>query len=305
VRWLEVTLVVEREQADDVAAALMPYSDGGIALSSSQIEDTPGQGIPAGPMIVHAYLSADDELHARRERIEHALHYLGRIRALPEPTYRWIEEEDWQHKWKQRYHPITIGERLIIVPAWDSSPDPARIPIFINPGMAFGTGAHPTTRLCLLALETILTGEERIADLGSGSGILSIAARKLGAAQVHGWDVDKQTVSIARENASKNGVDNVRFDAGSLGDLLQSPHAPFDVVIANIFAHVLTTMLDQEGLSQSCRPGGYLILSGILEEQLPPILTLAESRGCTIVEVLTDSDWTAVILQKEEGTASR
>lgn len=304
-RWLEIKLVVESEQADDVAAALMPYSDGGIAVSSSQIEDTPGQGTPTGPMIVQAYLSADDDLDSRRERIEHALHYLGRIRALPEPSYHWIEDEDWQLKWKQNYHPITVGERMIIVPAWDSSPDPARIPIFINPGMAFGTGAHPTTRLCLLALEKILTGGESIADLGAGSGILSIAARKLGAARVHGWDIDAQTVSIARENALKNGVDNIRFDAGSLPDLLQSPQAPYDVVIANIFAHVLTTMLDEEGLSQSCQPGGYLILSGILEEQLPPILTLAESRGCSVVEVLTDSDWTAAILRKEDGTASR
>lgn len=301
-KWLELTLEVKRELADDLVAALTPYADGGISITSSQFEDTEGPGTPKGPMILRAYLKGDEALEENRLHVERALFFLKSIAPIDEPTYRWIEDQDWQGKWKQNYHPINIGDRLVVVPAWESFPDPDRIPIFIDPGMAFGTGAHPTTQLCLLALEEHIVEDDHVADLGAGSGILSIAARKLGASLVHAWDTDRHTVSIARENARQNKVNDLIFNVGSLKDLLQSPSAPYRLVVVNIFAHVITAMFAQ-GLKHAVRPGGCLMLSGILEDQLPPILNLARTHGFKLVDVMRDSDWTASIFKKERGAA--
>jgi len=302
VTWLELTLIVESELADDIAAALIPHADGGVSISTSQIQDAPGPGNPIGPMTIKAYISVDEDMETRRAHIERALHFLGRIRAFPEPSFHIIADENWQGKWKQNYHPINVGANMAIVPAWEQPPETDRISILIDPGMAFGTGAHPTTRLCLLALEQSISGGEQVADLGAGSGILSVAARKLGAAKIHAWDIDPITIPVARENAELNKVDTIEFETGGLEECISSPDAPFDLVVANIFAHVITSMLEN-GLADSVSPGGRLILSGILEEQLPPILALASKNGLTLLEILRESDWTASILEKEKGAA--
>lgn len=295
--WLELSLEVESELADDIAAALIPFAAGGVAITSSRIEDDERSGHVAGPLIIRAYLRDDEALEENRTRLERALWYLGRIQELPDPVYTWIPDQDWQTNWRKHYKPLTVGERFLIVPAWESPEIGGRIPILINPGMAFGTGTHPTTRLCLRALEDILQPGDRVADLGAGSGILSIAARKCGAALVHGWDIDEHTISVAEQNQALNKVSGISFAAGSLPDLLASPAAPYDVVFANILAHILTDML-AEGLGDSVRPGGHLILSGILADQLPPIQKQLEALHFQHVALLREEEWCAPVIKK-------
>lgn len=295
--WLEVSLEVQSELADDIAAALIPYAAGGVAITSSQIQDDEQSGHITGPLIIRAYLQNDDGLEDNRARLEQALWYLGRIQDLPEPVYTWIPDQDWRATWRKHYKPIAVGKRFLIVPAWESPEIDDRIPILINPGMAFGTGTHPTTRLCLHAMENILQPGDRVADLGAGSGILSIAASKSGAAQVHAWDIDEKTVPVAKQNQIINKVEGIQFAAGSLPDVLASPDAPYDVVFANILAHVLAKMLSN-GLGQIVRPGGTLILSGILAEQLPPIQEQLEALHFQQVALLREEEWCAIVTKK-------
>jgi len=153
--WLEISLDVDGEMAEAVAEVLARFAPNGVVIESTAISpETEGQGRPVGDLQVRAYLKIDAQIEETRQRVEEALWHLGRIRELPPPTFRTIGETNWAENWKQHYKPVPIGERLIIVPAWMESPDTLRIPIQIDPGMAFGTGTHPTTQLCLELLES-------------------------------------------------------------------------------------------------------------------------------------------------------
>jgi ribosomal protein L11 methylase PrmA len=156
--WLEVSLVVDGEMAEAVTEVLARYVSGGVAIESTGVtadgEDEGGHAV--GPLRVCGYLPVDEQLEAARHRVEEALWHLGQIRPLPEAQFRPIQEQDWAEAWKQHYKPVAIGERLLIVPAWLDVDQPGRVPVKIDPGMAFGTGTHPTTQLCLEALDEIL-----------------------------------------------------------------------------------------------------------------------------------------------------
>src|SRR5574341_896969 len=153
--WIEVELIVEGELAEAVAEVLGRFVSGGVAIESTAVtasdDDTLGQAV--GPLRVCGYLLVDDQLEENRRRLEEALWYLGRIRPLPPAQFRTVQEQDWSQAWKQHYRPIPIGAQLMVVPAWQESPDPSRVAIRMDPGMAFGTGTHPTTQLCLELLE--------------------------------------------------------------------------------------------------------------------------------------------------------
>jgi len=161
--WLEISLVVEPELVEPVSEVLARFAPDGVVVESTavtaEMDDSLGRAI--GPLRVAAYLPVDDTLEEKRQRLEESLWYLGRIRPLPAPIFQVIEQADWSESWKQHYHPIDIGERLVVVPAWLENPHPERIPIRIDPGMAFGTGTHPTTQLCLAVVEEYLTAPDR------------------------------------------------------------------------------------------------------------------------------------------------
>lgn len=197
--WMEVSLTVDGELAEAVAEVMARYIPDGVAIESTAIiPDLEGEGQPGGPLRVCGYLPIDERLEETRRRLEEGLWYLGRIRPLPAAEYKPIQEINWVEAWKQHYQPIPIGRRLIIVPAWIELPTQERIPIRIDPGMAFGTGTHPTTQLCLELLEEYLRPGEAIIDMGCGSCILAIAAIKLGASQALGVDIDLQAIPNAR-----------------------------------------------------------------------------------------------------------
>ena len=264
--WLEVSLLLDGELVEAVADVLARFAPDGVVIESTGVASSPddSEGHPIGLLRVCAYLPVDVGLEEKRQKLEESLWYLGRIRSLPAAQYRLIQDQDWSQVWKEHYRPILIGERLVIVPAWLESPAPQRISICIDPGMAFGTGTHPTTQLCLELLESCMTQvtpqETDVIDVGCGSGILSIAAIKLGARRAVAVDIDPQAVSVTQENAALNGVAPwLETGIGSLTELRGGAFSirQAQVVLANILALVIIQLLDA-GLADLLVSGGVL-----------------------------------------------
>lgn len=300
--WLEVSLTVSGEAAEAVADVFARFAPGGVVHEATQIEVTPDdKGRPVGPVIVRAYLPADEGLAAARAQLEEALWHLGQILPLPQPQYRPVAEADWSEAWKADFKPIRIGKRLVIVPTWLNPPlAPDDVPIRLDPGMAFGTGTHPTTQLCLAAIERHLQPGTPVIDLGTGSGILAIAAAKLGAGPLLAVDIDDEAVRVAKENAAANGVaDHIHIEKGSLAEVLAHQFgmasAPF--VVANILARVIVDLLGQ-GLAQAVTPGGLLVVSGILASQAFEVNAALKTRDLTILAHEHIEDWTAIIARR-------
>ncbi|MFC1996117.1 50S ribosomal protein L11 methyltransferase [Chloroflexota bacterium] len=298
--WLEVSLIVDGEMAEAVAEVLARFAPSGVVIESTAIQaNVEDEGHPVGPLRVCAYLEMDDQIEETCQRIEESLWYLGRIRELAEPVFKTIGEVNWAESWKQHYKPVLVGERLVIVPAWLESPDEERIPIRIDPGMAFGTGTHPTTQLSLELLETYTPRGGYVFDIGCGSGILSIATLKLGAAHAYGVDVEHDAILAAQENAENNNVSDKLLI--SLGSVYEISSGIFEIqqaqlVLANILAPILRRLLDA-GMSDLIAPGGVLILSGILEEQFTEMLTKIDTHGLRVIEQRQIDDWVALVLK--------
>ncbi len=301
--WLEVSLVVDGELAEAVSEVLARYAPNGVAIQSTAIEASLNdEGKPVGPLRVCAYLPIDPEIQTKQRQIEEALWYLGRIRPIPAPQFQTFEEVNWAETWKQNYQPIPIGKRLIIVPAWLDSPDQRRIPIRIDPGMAFGTGTHPTTQLCLEMLEEYTPTGEAVLDIGCGSGILSIAAVLLGAQRAYGVDIESESVPAAQANAATNEIaDQVEFAMGSVAEIKSGifPIRQAPLVLANILSSILQRLL-ATGLGELVSPGGVLVLSGILEEQVPDMEAAVQQHGLQILSRKQIDDWVALAVQPKK-----
>ncbi len=292
-------MLVDGEMAEAVAEVLARYVPNGVVVESTQIiPDPEGQGHPAGPLRVCGYLDPDANIEETRQRIEEGLWYLSRISPMPAPEFRIIQEVNWVEAWKEHYHPIQVGHRLVIIPAWLKSEDPSRVAVRIDPGMAFGTGTHPTTQLCLLLAETRIHPGEAVIDIGSGSGILSIAALRLGAAHALGVDIEAEAITAAQQNAALNQVE--RWLEVGLGSVAEVRRGDFSLrkaplVFTNILAPILVRLLD-EGLGDLIEPGGCAILSGILQEQEASVLEAAARSGLKLVERQQIEDWVALCL---------
>ena len=266
--WLEVSVTgVENEAAEVVAEVLSRYAYRGVVIEAGP------EGWNAGPVIVRAFLPVDDQLRAKRRRIEEAIWHLGQIQPIPAPTFRPVAEVDWAEAWKERLDILRIGRHIVIRPSWrDYVPGPKDVVIQLDPGMAFGTGLHPTTQMCLVALEESMRPGAAVLDLGTGSGILAVAAAKLGAERVLALDNDPVAVQTARANVANNRVQGAaRVVLGSLADAPGS----YDVVVVNILARVIVEMV-QEGLATRVRPDGRLIAAGIIVDQEPEVVTALE-----------------------------
>lgn len=300
-KWLEVSMIVNGELAESVAEVISRFTGEGVVMEQAvEFNDAEDEGTPYGPVRVSGYLLAGPKLEEARQRLDEAFWHLGQIQPLPEPVYRPIEDQDWMEAWKKYYHPIRIGQRLLVLPAWMENTEPERTVVKIDPSMAFGTGTHPTTQLCLEMIETYTPAGEPVIDVGCGSGILSIAAVKMGANKVVAVDVDEAAVQSTRENASANGVlDRIESGAGSVQELLDSRfklrQAP--LVLANILAPIIVRLFDQ-GMAELVRPGGTIILSGILAGQVATVDEAAVARGLRRVEQKNISDWVALAYRR-------
>ncbi len=301
--WLEVSLSVEGELAEAVADVIGRYTSQGVVMEQAVMYTGAWDpGTPAGPVRVFGYIVIDSTLEQKREHLEEALWHLGQIRPLPALEYHTVEDQNWMTAWREHYHPIPVGQRLLILPAWLESTYPERISVKIDPSMAFGTGTHPTTQLCLALLEKYIRPGQGVIDVGCGSGILSIAAVKLGAKSSLGVDIDNAAIRSTNENARANGVeDAIVCGVGSVSDIIQGQfitrQAP--LVLANILAPVIERMFAEEGLADLISHKGYIILSGILVEQAPEIQAEAEERGLIFVEKMVSNDWVALVYQRK------
>jgi ribosomal protein L11 methyltransferase len=302
--WLEVSMTVDGELAEAVADVLARFAYSGVMMEQGvKYNDAEDAGTPTGPITVRAYLDMDDQIEETRQKLEESLFYLGMIRTLPAATYKQIPDQNWMEAWKQHYKPILIGERLVIVPAWMESPDPNRIPIKIDPGMAFGTGTHPTTQLCLELMELSFVRADgrlplQIIDIGCGSGILSIAALKLGAKQALGVDIDAESITNSRENAEKNQVgEELILGVGSVQEILEGQFAfkQAPLVVANILAPVIIRLFEA-GLADLIEDQGSIILSGILFEQEQSVVEAAQAKSLRMNERRQMGDWVALSL---------
>jgi ribosomal protein L11 methyltransferase len=299
--WLEVSLTVNGELAEAVADVLARFAYSGVMMAQGvKYTDEEDAGTPTGPITVRAYLEMNDQIEETRRKLEESLYYLGMIQPLPAPVYKQIADQNWMEAWKQHYKPILISERLVIIPAWMNSPDPNRIAIKIDPGMAFGTGTHPTTQLCLESMEKTFVARppSLVIDVGCGSGILSIAAIKLGARSALGVDIDAESITNARENADANHIGNeLILGVGSVQEVLDGKFAfhKAALVIANILAPVIIRLFDA-GLANLIEEDGVIILSGILQEQAQNVIEAAQAKGLKLIEQRQMGDWVALTM---------
>jgi len=304
--WLEVSLTVDGELAESVADVFARFAPNGVTTEQGvKYNDAADAGTPTGPITVRVYLEVNDELEETRQKMEESLFYLGMIKPLPTPVYTQIADQNWMEAWKQHYKPILIGERLLILPVWLESPEPERIAIKIDPGMAFGTGTHPTTQLSLEMMESFFVGASHgsplhVIDVGCGSGILSIAAIKLGAAKVLGVDIDEASIKNSRENADTNDIgDELILGVGSVDEILDGKFefkkAP--LVVTNILAPILIRLFNA-GLADLVEDGGTLILSGILQEQEQNLIEAGQAKGLKVNERMQMGDWVALTMRR-------
>ena len=243
------------------------------------------------------YLERNDEAYGTVAAVRMAMSQLKKAHPEYAPlllTMEDVADEDWENNWKQFYKPMEIGSRLLVVPEWEEAADPKRVKLVLNPGLTFGTGSHATTRLCLQALDTHIHGGERVLDLGCGSGILSIAALRLGAASAFACDIDEKCVDVAYENAALNGIGRDRYTV-RWGDVLtdtalrQEMGGGYDLVVANIVADVI------KGLSPHVRPflkpGGLFLCSGIIDDRAQEVLQKLKDDGWDVIEQRSSEGW--------------
>lgn len=259
--WLQVRLAITPEQAETYEDALLEV--GAVSVTFMDAEDQPifEPDLGTTPLWSNTHLLALFEADTDETALIAHLQLLC-DGALPEHQIERIEDQDWERSWMDNFQPMRFGQRLWIVPSWHAAPQPDAVNLLLDPGLAFGTGTHPTTALCLEWLDGQVLNDCSVIDFGCGSGILAIAALLLGAPQAVGTDIDPQALEASRDNASRNGIDLARFPVYLPADL---PQQPADVVVANILAGPLVSLAPQ--ITALVKGGGRLALSGILAEQ--------------------------------------
>ncbi|UTW09405.1 50S ribosomal protein L11 methyltransferase [Pseudomonas benzenivorans] len=259
--WLQVRLAITPEQAETYEDALLEV--GAVSVTFMDAEDQPifEPDLGTTPLWSHTHLLALFEADTDADSLVAHLQLLTGG-ALPEYQLERIEDQDWERSWMDNFQPMRFGRRLWIVPSWHAAPEPQAVNLLLDPGLAFGTGTHPTTALCLEWLDAQALDGCTVLDFGCGSGILAIAALLLGAPQAVGTDIDPQALEASRDNAGRNGIAAERFALYLPADL---PPQPVEVVVANILAGPLVSLAPQ--IASLVKPGGRLALSGILAEQ--------------------------------------
>jgi len=318
--WLELSVQVDNEAVEAVSELLARYGyNGGVVVEPAW---TPGDEGPefsydAGrPATLRTYIPLDEQAEDVRQRVAQALWHLGQMRPVGELLVRTLEEEDWANAWKEHYRVLRVGRRTVVVPSWLSyEAQPGDVVVQMDPGMAFGTGLHPTTQLCLQLLERYAAPGRRALDIGTGSGILAIAAARLGAGPTLALDNDPVAVAVAAENVVLNGVaDRVVVAEGSLGAGRSMGHwlsgdfgderpaaaeaagdaaETFDLIAANLIAKVLVILAAD--LAAALEPGGALISSGIIDTREQDVVAAFEAAGLRQVERHQEGEWIALV----------
>lgn len=301
--WTDIRLTVAKADAENAEAVAALIAEGGIYIEDySDIEQQVAEiahvdlieqellDKPRDTVIIHLYLEPG------ASQVETLALIAARMEAAGIPytvETEGVEQEDWQNGWRKYYHPMEIGSRLAVVPSWQQY-DTDRVKLILDPGLAFGTGGHETTSLCLEALDEQVRGGERVLDIGTGSGILAIAALKLGAASAEGVDIDPVAVRTAGENAALNGVQDKLTVL--VGDLSDKASGTYDIITANIVANAILSLAPAvPGLMAE---GATFIASGIIDSRKDEVIAGLEKAGLSVVEVKEKRGWECIICKK-------
>ncbi len=303
-RWLELTVRTHPEAVESVSELLSRYMPAGVAIEEpiELIDEGQDYRVLTGrPVQVHAYLPIDGKEEETQRHVAEGLWHLASLgpRFVGDLQTRIVNAEDWANAWKDYYHVTHIGHRLVIRPSWRTYvPGDDEVVLELDPGMAFGTGLHPTTRMCLEQLEQRVCAGMHVLDVGTGSGILALAAVKLGAASAYCIDNSSIAVESATANAAANGLsERITVKSGELDDAEAARLAgQNDMVLANIIARVIGSIAPQ--LAQVLAPGGLLIASGIIEERRHEAEQPLLATGLRLVDQVMIDDWVTLIMGK-------
>ncbi|GGE24328.1 50S ribosomal protein L11 methyltransferase [Streptococcus himalayensis] len=305
--WQELRVELEREGEEIVSNLLIELGAQGVAIEDTadyvDKEDLFGEIVPekeqSDRITIVAYypenFAIEDVKESLLERLKEVSDFLDPNTVRLEEQS--LEEEDWADNWKKYYEPARITHDLTIVPSWTEYEATAGEKVIrLDPGMAFGTGTHPTTKMSLFALEQVLRGGERVLDVGTGSGVLSIASSLLGASEIHAYDLDEVAVRVAQENIDLNAnTENITVQTG---DLLRGVELEADVIVANILADILVYLTDDA--YRLLKDEGYLIMSGIIADKLDMVLEAAYRAGFFLETQMTQGEWNALVLKKTQ-----
>ncbi|MER0122994.1 50S ribosomal protein L11 methyltransferase [Streptococcus sp. ZJ93] len=305
--WQELRVELEREGEEIVSNLLIELGAQGVAIEDTadylDKEDLFGEIVPEQEqsdwITISAYYPENIAISEIKALL---LERLSEVSDFVDPTSvrfedQELEEEDWADNWKKYYEPARITHGLTIVPSWTEYEATAGEKVIrLDPGMAFGTGTHPTTKMSLFALEQVLRGGERVLDVGTGSGVLSIASSLLGASEIHAYDLDKVAVRVAQENIALNAnTENITVQTG---DLLRGVDLEADVIVANILADILVHVTDDA--YRLLKDEGYLIMSGIIADKLDMVLEAAYRAGFFLETQMIQGEWNALVLKKTQ-----
>lgn len=303
-KWYQLSVDVDSEAVEAVSELFGRYGfNQGVAIEEPYVQEEDGDNLEIAvdkPFTIHTYVPEADFRPEIIEELRHALYYLGQLRGVSDVRVSSLQEEDWANAWKDHFQVHRIGERVVIRPPWrDYQPQGDDVVVELDPGMAFGTGLHPSTKLSMLGTEQVVKPGDTVLDVGTGSGILAIAAVKLGAAKADTVDVESVAVDATRENADRNGVgQNISVELGSVG-----PGQPFwgeqyDVVLANIIARILIDL--SEAIVAHTKPGGYMVLAGIIESREQDVIDAFTAAGAEVVNRRFQEDWVSLVLKRAE-----
>ena len=297
-KWLELSVEAPAEFVEPLSEVFHRYGTGGVAVEQrGGYNPDEGETPPLDAVsVVSTYIPLDSTAKERRNQIDLGVRLVAYLSPMSVLKERVLEEEDWEHAWKEHFQVLRIGRRMVVVPTWrEYDPEESDVVISLDPGMAFGTGHHPTTRMCLELLEEHVRSGVSVLDVGSGSGILCIASAKLGAGRVYGLEIESNAASVGRSNLKENGVSDVaRISEGTL------PHPDvaanrYDLVVANISAKVISEMAAE--LVRAARPGGTLILSGVLADFADEVSAGVEDEGAVVRSTRTIEDWVSLVTE--------
>lgn len=306
--FTEISVATDGEAAEAVAEVLRPFAyQDGVVFEQLGAAHDPHPDAVEPTVTVKIYVPQKDDTPELRRRIEEILYHLNRLYPIPPPSFHILEEKDWAHAWKEHYHPFRIGKRIWIRPSWYESEETSDengvqaqaddIVLVLDPGMAFGTGLHPTTQNCLLALEELVQDRDNVLDVGTGSGILAIAALKLGAERAVGVDTDELAVKTAYANGQQNLVGQ-QFEVWQ-GDLSTVVEQDWDIVLVNILAPIITNLLLEGHLLDYVAKSGWLVLSGIIDAQVEDVEAAVTKMGAKIVDRIIVRDWVTLLVRRD------
>lgn len=311
-KWAEISIQTTHEATDVVAEIYHDLGASGVVIEDPELLNdyidagmwdfsNMTRAVDTDAVTVKAYLPVDEDLDERLRLFETRISEFqavtgdGMEKGSCAISWATVQDEDWSENWKKYFHPEKVGSLIVIKPTWeDYTASPDDIVIELDPGAAFGTGTHPTTAMCIRELELLVRGGMRVFDVGTGSGVLSIAAARLGAADVTAMDYDRTAVNVAEENIRQNQLEG-QIRTG-ISDLLKSFEGQADLIVANIIADIIIRLFEE--LDEHLAPGGHLLASGIIAERLPDVTEACLAHGFTVDKVIEEKGWAAMVISR-------